>query len=158
MTSDWAALLILLAVGNAEAAPAVLRDEAQLGALLQKSPQCCVIDARSAESRSAQPLPASLPYQRGLQINPTSAVVVVADSDGKALDAAKLVARTSPYPVYAVKGGVAAWKQVEATLAKSARAPGSPFDFVIPSDTCQQGPALQQFKADPGRPAPNKPK
>lgn len=151
-------LLLQFAAVSAHAGNASLRDDAQLMALLVESPQCCVIDARSAKSRADAVLAGALVYRDSLRIKATSVVVVVADSDARALAVAGSIARRSPYDVYAVKGGYLAWQSVAIRLQAEANKPGSKFTFVIPHNTCQQDTPLHVFEARPSRPAASKPK
>jgi rhodanese-related sulfurtransferase len=143
---------------SASAATAALRDDAQLVAILTASPQCCVIDARSAPARKDAELPGALAYGEGLRIKPTSVVIVLADTDPRALAVARRLAKNSAHEVYAVKGGFLAWQSVEVRLQAQASKPGSKFTFVIPHDTCQQGKPLHVFEAKPSRPAASPPK
>lgn len=150
--------LLLGACVSAHAAVARLQDEAQLVATLARSPQCCVVDARSAQHRKDAALAGALAYSDTLRIKPTSTVIVLADDDARALVVAKALAGTSPHPVYAVKGGYMAWQSVVLRLQAEAAKPGSKFSFVIPHDTCQQGTPLHVFEAQPARPAASNPK
>ncbi|WP_298830578.1 hypothetical protein [uncultured Piscinibacter sp.] len=147
------AVLLQIVAASARAGNASLRDDEQLLALLVESPQCCVIDARSAKRRAAAALDGALVYRDGLRIQATSAVVVVADSDARGLAVARTLARRSPHDVYAVKGGYLAWQSVAIRLQAEASKPGSKFTFVIPHNTCQQDTPLHVFEAKPPRPA-----
>ena len=150
--------LLGLAV-SAHAATASLQDDAQLVALLAKSPQCCVIDARSTQRRKDAELPGALAYSETLRIKPTSAVIVLADNDARAMNVAKTLAKGGgAHPVYAVKGGYLAWQSVELRLQAKGDKAGTKFSFVIPHDTCQQGTPLHVFEARPSRPGASKPK
>ena len=144
---------LLGAALSTHAATASLRDDAQLVALLTKSPQCCVIDARSAPRRKEAELPDALVYSEDLRIKPSSVVIVLADADAQALTVAKTLAKSSPHDVYAVKGGYIAWQSVEIRLQAQAAKPGSKFSFVIPYNTCEQGKPLHVFEAKPSRSA-----
>ena len=143
---------------SASAATASLRDDAQLVALLTKSPQCCVIDARSAPRRKEAELPDALVYSEDLRIKPSSVVIVLADADAQALTVAKTLAKSSPHDVYAVKGGYIAWQSVEIRLQAQAAKPGSKFSFVIPHNTCEQGKPLHVFEAKTARPPASAPR
>jgi hypothetical protein len=158
---SWRALLgapLLLAMVAAHGATASLRDAAQLEALLKQSPQCCVIDARSAERRAASPLDGSLAWRRDLHIEATSIVVVVGDTDVGALEVARVLVKRAPHDVVAVKGGLSGWQAVLTRLEAAAREPGSPYTFVIPRNTCQQDTPLHVFEAKPAQPAMSTPK
>ena len=78
---------------------------------------------------------------------PGGFAVVVADDDSKALTIAEALAAEAGKPVYAVKGGYDVWRLTPEGLARaSAPQLTAPRNFVIPSDTCTQGKALQEFK------------
>ena len=143
-----AAAALLLATSGAWAGAALLRDDAQLFLLLSAAPACCVIDARSDKARQADALPGALQYRDGLRVKPTSHAVIVADTDGRAMDVARKVAPASAHAVYAAKGGLPTWRAVEARLQAHAAKPGAKFSFVIPHNTCEQGKALYVFKAE----------
>ncbi len=142
------AALLLGASVQAHAA-ASLRNEMQLGLALRSSPPCCVIDARAESERKALALDEALVYREDLRINPTATVVVVADTDEAALAAAESIAAAHPgSPVLAVEGGVVAWQRVLARI--NAEPPGGrASQFVIPKNTCEHGPALQQLRTAP---------
>ena len=151
-------LALQLVALSTHAATAALQDDAQLVALLTQSPQCCVIDARSAQRRKEAELPGALAYSDDLRIKPTSVVIVLADTDARAMVVARALAKSSPHKAYAVKGGYMAWQSVEFRLEAQAAKPGSKFTFVIPHDTCQQGTPLHVFEAKPARPVASRPK
>ena len=157
--ADHGALALLTCVallgagGSAWAGAASLRNDAELFTLLQPSPACCVIDARSAKARQAEAMPGALQYRDGLRIKPTSHAVVVADTDAQALAVARKLAGASAHEIYAIKGGVPAWRAVEGRLQAHASKAGTRFSFVIPHNTCEQGKPLQVFKAENSVPA-----
>jgi len=145
------ALIVATFIGvtaHAQAA-ASLRNETQLKLALRGSPPCCVIDARSDAQRQSQAIPEALVYREGIRINPTASVVVVADDDGRALRVAEAIAVAHPdQAVFAVEGGVGVWERVLSAI--SAEPPGGrAVQFVIPKNTCEQGPALQQLRTAP---------
>jgi hypothetical protein len=120
-------------------------DRAQLQAVLESGAPCCVIDARSEKARKHQPIAHALAYEEGMTLSPAGPVVVVGDSDKQTLAVGKALAdRSGAAKVYAVKGGYATWQAVEQARLKSTL----PLSFIIPSDTCQQGPPLQQLRFD----------
>lgn len=142
-------VLLLLGLPPLAWADVTPMDDQQLHHALKDSPPCCVIDGRTAGNRKKHPLGDALPYKEGMRINPTAAVVVLADND----TAAQKIASTldAAYPgkrILAVKGGVDAW---EATLAQLSRdaASGPPggISFVIPKNTCESGSPLQQLRS-----------
>lgn len=141
------AVLVLAAAGAAQA-DAALRSAAQLKLALGSTPPCCVIDARPAAEREARPLAEALPYRDDLRIVPTATVVVVADTDARALEVAGVLASAHPgRSIVAVEGGVAAW---EAVLAAAGEPPGGrAASFVIPKNTCEQGTPLQHLRTEP---------
>jgi hypothetical protein len=130
---------------QAGAAPVELVDRAQIQAVLESGAPCCVIDARAGKAREHTPIAHALAYRRGMTINPSGPVVVLGDSDKQTLAVGKALAdRSGAAKVYAVKGGYATWQAVEQARLKSTL----PLSFIIPSDTCQQGPPLQQLRFD----------
>lgn len=141
------ALALLGAPLASHAGKVELVDEAALRARLARSGPCCVIDARSAASQAQAPVEGAIPYRRDLRINPTSAVVVIADSDARALEIGRAVgAASDAREVYAVTGGVQAW---QAASRPAAGAPsGPPLTFVIPRNTCEQGVPLETRRID----------
>ena len=142
------AVLLFGASVQAQAA-ASLRNEMQLGLALRTSPPCCVVDARAERERKALVLDEALVYREDLRINPTATVVVVADTDETALAVAESIAAAHPgSPVLAVEGGIGAWQRVLARI--NADPPGGrAVQFVIPKNTCEHGPALQQLRTAP---------
>ena len=134
-----AALALLLT--QAIAAPVGLADRSQVQALLAGGAPSCVIDARSDVERGKLGVAHTLAYRKGMKIKPTGAVVVIADTDARAQEVGETLARTSAAKqVVAVKGGVLTW------LAAQEAAPGGPAgvrSFIIPTNTCEQGPPLQ---------------
>lgn len=149
---------LLGASAAALAGVASLRNDAELFDLLNASPACCIVDARSEKARQLAAMPGALQYREGLKVKPTSHAVVVADSDARALAVARSLAAASRYEVYALKGGLEAWQAVERRLQAHANKPGSKFSFVIPHNTCEQGKPLHVFKAEGSAPASSKAK
>jgi hypothetical protein len=142
---------LLLAAGTAHA-DVSLRSAMQLEIALKSSPPCCVIDGRHAAQRQHAPLPEALPYRPGMTINPTAAVVVVADSDSEAKRIGAELGKAHPdKTIIAVKGGVPTWKSVLAALDKPASdvagAPTGGINFVIPKNTCESGETLQKLRS-----------
>ena len=143
--------IIWLAAAGAADAQASLKDKTQLVTALSAKPPCCVIDGRSAASRKREVLDNALPWRSDLEIKPTATVIVVADRDQDALAIARALERKYPgKPIFAVKGGVAAWKATTfALLAGSATGgAGGLVNFVIPANTCEQGKPLQELRPD----------
>lgn len=79
--------------------------------------------------------------------NPSRAgfALVVGDNDQQALEIAQSVSRKSGQDVYAVKGGYAAWRQAQEGGGKPTEII-MPQNFTIPSNTCEQGQALHEYK------------
>lgn len=135
-----AAAMLFASAASAEVS---LRDKAALETFLAGNTPCCVIDARSGKSRKRAPLANTLPYRKGLKINPTGVVVVVADTDARAMEVGKILADSSKASdVYAVKGGIATWNAATVASLFSSR----PKSFVIPKNTCEQGTPLQELR------------
>lgn len=140
-----AAAALALAFSWPCAAAVTLRDKAALEEFLGHKVPCCVIDARSDASRQAAPLANALVYRKGLKINPTGVVVVVADSDAKAIEIGEILAGASKAKeVYAVQGGAPTWQAVSGGRAFF----GRPRSFIIPSNTCEQGKPLQELRSE----------
>lgn len=134
----------LLLVGSASAQVALL-DKAGLSARLADRPPCCVVDARGAAARQAKPINDALVYRVGLRINPTATVVVLADTDAKAMSAARALEKAYPgKPVVAVKGGLPVWQAVLVDDEAKHSVQGST-SFVIPKNTCEQDTPLQKL-------------
>lgn len=130
-------------------ADASLRSESQLRLALRVSPPCCVIDARTEAQRVARPLAEALVYRDDLRITPTATVIVVADTDSRALTVAQGLAAVHPgKTVFAVEGGIAAWEAAAGAIAGDPPG-GRAFSFVIPKNTCEQAPPLQHLRTDP---------
>ena len=124
------------------AAEVSLRDTAALKAFLAGGAPCCVIDARNVAKRLSAPLDDALPWRKDLKINPTGVVVVVADTDARALEVGRALQRTSKAKeIYAVKGGERSWR----AATESSAAGGMPGSFIIPKNTCESGAAIQQY-------------
>lgn len=120
-----------------------LLDKASLTQALERQPQCCVVDGRSAQRRDAQPLAESLPYRPGMKVAATATVVVVADSDADALRIANAIGKSHPgKPIVALEGGFAAWDAIQ-TEQQRGQPPRSGLRFVIPRNTCESGTPLQ---------------
>lgn len=137
LAATIAALLFALPA----AAEVSLRDTAALQAFLASGTPCCVIDARNEAKRLSAPLADTLPYRKGLKINPTG-IVVVADTDARAIEVGKALERSSKaQEIFAVKGGERTWRAVTGSAAAS----GMPRGFIIPKNTCESGTAIQQY-------------
>ncbi|BCB27411.1 hypothetical protein SKTS_22970 [Sulfurimicrobium lacus] len=127
------------------AATAALLDSAQLVEMLKKNQPCCIIDARGEGPRKQQPIPFAVIYKEGVKPKPGGYALVVGDSDRQAMETAQSVSRKSGQDVYAVKGGYAAWRQAKEGGGKTAETI-MPQNFTIPSNTCEQGQALHEYK------------
>ena len=139
-----AALLACALPGIAIAAGiALLLDGAQLAEALKGGKPCCVIDARSEGPRKQNPIPFAIIHREGMVVSGNSFAIVIADNDPRALDVAKGLAALNAGKIYAVKGGFAAWRQ---TAAGGAGGTSMPKGFTIPSNTCEQGKPLHEFK------------
>jgi len=153
MTRRASVLLVLAALVAAGAATATtaatvaLHDRAELAAAMKEGPPCCIVDARPPGTRALRPLADALVYRKGMKINPTAAVVVIADNDQNAMRVGEELARDSRAPkVIAVKGGLPTW---EAAIGEGASSGGVALTFVIPKNTCEQGVPLQTLRAEP---------
>lgn len=142
-------LLAGLLCGAGASAKVQLLGEAALLRALERQPPCCVIDARPAPQRAALPIADALAYRPGMKIIPSASVVVVADSDAQAMAVARRFDKAYPgQSIIAVQGGQAVWASVLGA-AQSSRAVHGSRSFVIPSNTCEQGPPLQTLRRQP---------
>ncbi len=130
------------------AARAELLDGVGLAEVLKKGQPCCVIDAREEGRRKQHPIPFAVIYKEGVKPKPGGFAVVVGDSDQKALEAAQTISRKSGQDVFAVKGGYPTLKQVQSGGNQTSSGPETvmPQNFTIPSNTCEQGKALHEYK------------
>jgi hypothetical protein len=145
------ALLVFLACAlsaPAWAARAELLDGARLAEVLKKGQPCCVIDAREEGRRKQQPIPFAVVYADSIRPKPGGFAVVVGNNDRQALEAAQVIAKKSGRDVFAVKGGYATWRQIQEGSKQSSTGPETlmPRNFTIPSNTCEQGQALHEYK------------
>jgi len=130
----------------AGAVPVEPLDRGQLQALLAAKTPCSVIDARSEAERSKLGLAHALVYHQRMKIDPTGMVVVIADTDARALEIGEALVKTSAAKhVVAVKGGARTW--VDAQQATAA-GPAGALSFIIPTNTCEQGPPLQLLRTN----------
>jgi hypothetical protein len=121
----------------------LLQDQAQLESLLKAAPPCCIIDARPEGVRKLLPLADTVPYREGLRIDPTSVVVVIAESDARAVEIGDAIASANrAKDVVAVKGGASTWRALVGGGPDGSGA-SAPLRFVIPKNTCEQGTPLQ---------------
>lgn len=147
----WVLAMLCLLPAHAARAQASLMDKQQLIKALAAKPPCCVIDGRAAASRKREALADALTWRSTLVIDPTATVVVVADRDQDALGIARALERKHPdKPIFAVKGGVAAWKSASFALlaASTDGGAGGLVSFVIPANTCEHGKPLQVLRPD----------
>lgn len=140
----WIAVIIAVIFAvPAWAGDASYLDAPQFAMLLQKSKPCCVIDARSEGLRKQAPIPFAVIHREGLSIKQTSFAIVVADYDLKAMEVARQLVTPEGKNIYALKGGYATWQQIKKGITPLS---GTPKRFTIPSDTCEQGEPLHEFK------------
>ncbi|MDD5404256.1 MAG: rhodanese-like domain-containing protein [Sulfuricella sp.] len=130
------------------AAQAELLDSAQLAEVLKKGQPCCVIDAREEGHRKQQPIPFAVIYNESIKPKAGGFAVVVGDNDRQALAAAQVIVKRSGQDVFAVKGGYAAWKRAQSGGKAPSGEPDTimPQNFTIPSNTCEPGEALHEYK------------
>ncbi|MEJ2228169.1 MAG: hypothetical protein P8Y67_08040 [Alphaproteobacteria bacterium] len=142
--SRWITVIIVAMFAvPAWAGDASLLNGAQFAELLKNSQPCCVIDARSEGLRKQAPIPFAVVHHEGLSIKQTSFAIVVADYDVKALEIAHQLVTPEGKNIYALIGGYTTWHQVKFGLTPLS---GAPKKFNIPSDTCEQGKPLQEYK------------
>lgn len=127
------------------ASPVQTMNRAQLQALLATETPCCVIDARSESERAKLDLAHALLYRADMKINPTGWVIVIADSDERARRVGEALATTNAARHVAVAmGGAQTWLDAQQILQGG---PAGVLSFIIPRNTCEQGPALQVLPA-----------
>ena len=139
----FVALLFWLVCGPAVAGIALLLDTTQLAEALKGDQPCCVIDARSEGPRKQNPISFAIPFRDGMTITATTFAVVIADNDRRALDVARGLAVLNKGRIFAVKGGIATWRKVTGSGTGGTTMPKV---FTIPSNTCEQGKPLHEFK------------
>ncbi|WP_420475167.1 hypothetical protein [Noviherbaspirillum sp. ST9] len=125
-----------------------LLDRALIEEALKKEPPCCVVDARAEAKRKLYPIEFSVMYSNTLRAKAGGYALVIGDSDDKALEAAKAMARRGDADVHAVQGGYETWQRLHQAGRTGEHAPATamPQRFTIPSNTCEQGTALHEFK------------
>lgn len=140
----FALLLSLAAPCAVQAAGiALLVDTAQLAEALKSGQPCCVIDARSEGPRKQNAIPFSVPYRDSMMVAAATFALVIADNDQRALDVARGLAVLNKGRIFALKGGFAAWQEI---LGGGTGGTPMPKGFTIPSNTCEQGKPLHEFK------------
>jgi len=136
--------LLLLLPSLCWAESVVLLDEARLSALVAKSSEYQLLDARSAEAQRATPIAFSTAYRVTTPVG-NGLVLVVADDDAVAEKIARSIPAAGTRAVYAVQGGSKTWRQVIENAPATPSVSGS---FVIPKNTCEQGNPIQELKRD----------
>ena len=137
-------LAVAAATSSALAAPLLANGDQALAAL-KETPPCCVVDARNEIRRKLRPLADAVVWNERTVIQPTGTVVVIADDDRAARTVGRAIEkRFKARHVLAVKGGIDAWDVV----VREAQEPGMPATFVIPRNTCEQGPPLQTLRSN----------
>lgn len=143
---NWLVAAGCIMVLPAFAASSKLLDAAQLKEMLNKDQPCCVVDARSEVRRKLYPVAFSVAYSPTIKPRAGAYALVIGDSDQQSLETAQAISRRSGEDAHAVKGGYATWRQVEQGSASDTPANAMPQSFTIPSNTCEHGPALQEYK------------
>ena len=147
MRREWgAAVLVLLSMGATDlraAGTASAESREQIARRLRERPECCVIDARGELARMRGSIPFAVQLGSSVTVKKGAFALVVADTDAAALDAAREVARRSDGDAVAVNGGYATLQALGRASTSSSTAPSR---FTIPSNTCEQGVPLQEFK------------
>ncbi|NMM29201.1 MAG: rhodanese-like domain-containing protein [Glaciimonas sp.] len=130
------------------AGTSALLDAVQLKEMLKKDQPCCVVDARPEVKRKLYPIAFAVVYSTNIKPKAGAYAVVIGDSDQQSLETAQTISRRSGENAYAVKGGYAAWQKVAQGDGKIPGAPttATPQSFIIPSNTCETGPALHEYK------------
>lgn len=134
-------LLLLSTLGFA--AGELLLNEEEVAAKVAKEPGYQLLDARSAAARRLAAIPFSTRYEAGMSVA-KGLVFVIADSDAEALEVAQAIPADSERSVFAVQGGINAWRRVhtrDTTLTV-------PRDFVIPANTCEPARTVLKMKSN----------
>jgi hypothetical protein len=134
-------LVLLSTLGFA--AGELLLNENEVAAKVAKQPDYQLLDARGAAARRSAPLPFSTKYEKDMVLQ-RGLVFVVADSDAAALEIAQAIPASGDRSVFAVKGGLNAWRRVhtrDSTLTV-------PSDFVIPKNTCEPAVTVMKMKSN----------
>lgn len=143
VTQAAAAGVFALAATAAFGGAALAEGQAQIAQRLKDRPECCVIDARGELGRLRAAIPFAIAHTSGVTVKKGAFALLVADTDDAALAAARSVAQRSAGDVIAVNGG---YSTLQALGRAATPASASPSRFTIPSNTCEQGEALQEFK------------
>lgn len=147
--TKWATIIAVMALAlplHAWAGTAALLDSAQLIQVLHTGAPCCLIDARSEPMRKKSPIPFAVNYREGLAISPLGFAMVIADTDHRALTVARALAAPGNGRIYAVEGGYDTWAKIQPGAASAAPKSSMPKSFTIPSNTCEQGKPLHEYK------------
>lgn len=121
----------------------LLLNENEVAARVAKEPDYQLLDARSAAARRLTAIPFSTRYEAGMTVA-KGLVFVIADSDAAALEIAQAIPADSGRSVFAVKGGLNAWRRVhtrDTTLMV-------PNDFIIPKNTCEPSGTVLEMKSN----------
>ncbi len=137
-------LLAALFAAAANAGAAFGESREQVAHRLKEHPECCVIDARGAVARMRSAIPFAVVMGPTVRVKRGAFALLVADNDDSAMKSAREVAGRSEGDVVAVRGGYATLSALG--LGGPGATSATPSRFVIPSNTCEQGPALQEFK------------
>lgn len=132
-------------LSGAHAGAAFEEDHAQLLKRISAGPECCLVDARGELGRMKGAIPFALQASASLKVKAGAFALVVADSDAAALKVAQDIARRSAGDAIAVKGGYATWTALTQPKGQGSGAATLLRRFTIPSNTCEQGAALQEF-------------
>lgn len=136
----------LVAISPLRAAETELKDKTQLIDLLKSNQSITVIDGRGPGTRARKPIPFSL-IPGEMNVKFTGVAVVVADNDDKAIALARQLSLNGKRRIYALRGGYDTWVQAQsASQAEGAESSAASDNFIIPSNTCEQGDALQSYQ------------
>lgn len=141
----WTVLAGLAVALPGWAGSATLLDAGQLTQMLNRKQPCCVVDARSGDERKAYPIAFAVGYSPNIKPKAGAYALVIGDSDQQALTTANAISRRSGQDAHAIKGGNTTWQQVAQYGARTPTA-DMPKRFIIPSNTCETGPALHEYK------------
>jgi hypothetical protein len=146
-------LAILLLPALSFAGDAVLLDEDALLLKTEHERTYQLLDARNAEAQKNAQLANVIRYQPGMKLA-NGLIFVIADTDAAAMEIGKSIPAATGRSVFAVKGGVEAWKRV---LAREIDPADRIDSFVIPKNTCEPMQVVLEIKSGKQKPKAKQP-
>lgn len=117
--------------------------------MLRERPNTPIVDARSVVARSMSPIRGALAIDDSVVLEAGTTALLVGNDERQAMEAAARVETAHPgVKVLVVEGGDQSLRGVVGGVSVRTGNSGLPTNFIIPSDTCQTGPALHVFGQD----------